>query len=131
MNPALQQDLGKLILRITLGALVLLHGVAKLSGGLAGIVGMVEAQGLPGFLGYAVLVGEVLAPLMLLAGFHARIGGLLVAINMLVAIVLVHMGDLGSLNSQGGWALELQGMFLGTALAIALIGPGRFSVNGR
>ena len=131
MNPALQQDLGKLILRVTLGALVLLHGVAKLSGGLAGIVGMVEAQGLPGFLGYAVLVGEVLAPLMLLAGFHARIGGLLVAINMLVAIVLVHMGDLGSLNSQGGWALELQGMFLGTALAIALIGPGRFSVNGR
>ena len=131
MNPALQQDLGKLILRVTLGALVLLHGVAKLSGGLAGIGGMVEAQGLPGFLGYAVLVGEVLAPLMLLAGFHARIGGLLVAINMLVAIVLVHMGDLGSLNSQGGWALELQGMFLGTALAIALIGPGRFSVNGR
>ena len=131
MNPALQQDLGKLILRVTLGALVLLHGIAKLSGGLAGIVGMVEAQGLPGFLGYAVLVGEVLAPLMLLAGFHARIGGLLVAINMLVAIVLVHMGDLGSLNSQGGWALELQGMFLGTALAIALIGPGRFSVNGR
>ena len=131
MNPALQQDLGKLILRVTLGALVLLHGVAKLSGGLAGIVGMVEAQGLPGFLGYAVLVGEVLAPLMLLAGFHARIGGLLVAINMLVAIALVHMGDLGSLNSQGGWALELQGMFLGTALAIALIGPGRFSVNGR
>ena len=131
MNPALQQDLGKLILRVTLGALVLLHGVAKLSGGLAGIVGLVEAQGLPGFLGYAVLVGEVLAPLMLLAGFHARIGGLLVAINMLVAIVLVHMGDLGSLNSQGGWALELQGMFLGTALAIALIGPGRFSVNGR
>ena len=131
MNPALQQDLGKLILRVTLGALVLLHGVAKLSGGLAGIVGMVEAQGLPGFLGYAVLVGEVLAPLMLLAGFHARIGGLLVAINMLVAIALVHMGDLGSLNSQGGWALELQGMFLGTALAIALMGPGRFSVNGR
>ena len=131
MNPALQQDLGKLILRVTLGALVLLHGVAKLSGGLAGIVGMVEAQGLPGVLGDAVLVGEVLAPLMLLAGFHARIGGLLVAINMLVAIVLVHMGDLGSLNSQGGWALELQGMFLGTALAIALIGPGRFSVNGR
>ena len=131
MNPALQQDLGKLILRVTLGALVLLHGVAKLSGGLAGIVGLVEAQGLPGFLGYAVLVGEVLAPLMLLAGFHARIGGLLVAINMLVAIALVHMGDLGSLNSQGGWALELQGMFLGTALAIALIGPGRFSVNGR
>ena len=131
MNPALQQDLGKLILRVTLGVLILLHGIAKLKGGLSGITGMVEAQGLPGFLGYAVLIGEVVAPLMLVAGFHARIGGLLVAINMLVAIALVHMGQLASLNGQGGWALELQGMFLGTALAIALLGPGRFSVNGR
>ena len=131
MNPALQQDLGKLLLRITLGVLILLHGIAKLNGGLSGITGMVEAQGLPGFLGYAVLIGEVVAPLMLIAGFHARIGGLLVAINMLVAIVLAHMGQLTSLNGQGGWALELQGMFLGTALVVALIGPGRFSVNGR
>jgi len=131
MNPALQQDLGKLLLRITLGVLILMHGIAKLNGGLSGITGMVEAQGLPGFLGYAVLIGEVVAPLMLIAGFHARIGGLLVAVNMLVAIVLAHMGQLASLNGQGGWALELQGMFLGTALVVALIGPGRFSVNGR
>ena len=131
MNPNTQNDLGRLLLRVTLGVLVLLHGIAKLNGGLSGIVGMVEAQGLPGVLGYAVIIGEVVAPLMLIAGFHARIGGLLVAINMLVAIVLAHMGQLTSLNGQGGWALELQGMFLGTALVVALIGPGRFSVNGR
>ncbi|MFD0740480.1 DoxX family protein [Lysobacter koreensis] len=131
MNQNTQQDLGKLLLRLVLGALILLHGVAKLKGGMAGIVGMVEAQGLPGFLGYGVLVGEVIAPLMLIAGFHARIGAVLVAFNMLVAIVLVHMGELGQLNQQGGWALELQGMFLVTAVAIALLGPGRYGVNGR
>ena len=131
MNANTQYDLAKLLLRITLGVLVLLHGIAKLNGGLSGINGMVEAQGLPGFLGYAVLIGEVIAPLMVLAGFHARIGAVLIAINMVVAIVLVHMGDLGRLNDQGGWALELQAMFLGTAVALALIGPGRFSVNGR
>ena len=68
MNPALQQDLGKLLLRITLGVLILMHGIAKLNGGLSGITGMVEAQGLPGFLGYAVLIGVVVAPLMLIAG---------------------------------------------------------------
>lgn len=131
MNANTQYDLAKLLLRIALGVLVLLHGIAKLNGGLSGITGMVEAQGLPGFLGYAVLIGEVVAPLMVLAGFHARIGAVLVAINMVVAIMLVHMGDLGRLNGQGGWALELQAMFLATALALALIGPGRFSVNGR
>ncbi len=131
MNPALQHDLAKLILRLALGVLILLHGLAKLNGGLAGIVGLVESHGLPGFLGYAVLIGEIIAPLMVLLGFHARIGGLLIAINMVVAVVLVHLGQLDHLNGQGGWQLELQGMFFAVAIALALLGPGRFSVNGR
>lgn len=131
MNTNTQHDLGKLIVRIALGVLVLLHGIAKLKGGIGPIEGMVQAQGLPGELGYAVLIGEVLAPLMLIAGFHARTGAVLVAINMLVAVYFVHMGQLAQFNAQGGWALELQGMFLATAVAIALLGPGRYSINGR
>lgn len=129
MNDNTRADLGKLILRLALGAMMLLHGIAMLKGGVAGIVEMVEAQGMPGFLGYGVLVGEVLAPLMVLAGFHARIGGLLIAINMLVAIKLAHLGQLDQLTKLGGWALELQGMYLFTAIAVALLGPGGYSVN--
>jgi putative oxidoreductase len=131
MNPALQQDLAKLVLRVALGAMILLHGIAKLRGGLDGIERMVEAHGLPGFVAYGVLVGEILGPLMLLAGWHARIGALFVLVNMLFAIVLAHMGQLGDLNGSGGWALELQGMFIAAAIAVALLGPGRFSVNQR
>jgi putative oxidoreductase len=126
-----QVDVGKLVLRVTLGVLVLLHGVAKLRGGVDPIVGMVTAAGLPGFIAYGAYLGEVLGPLMLIAGFHARIGALLVLVNMLFAVGLAHMGQLGMLNEQGGWALELQGMFIGTAVAVALLGPGRFSVNGK
>lgn len=129
MNDNARADLGKLVLRLALGVLVLLHGIAKLKGGLAGIVGMVEAQGLPGFVGYGVLVGEVLAPALVILGLYARIGGLLIAANMLVALALAHLGQLGQLNEQGGWALELQGMYLATAVAIALLGPGAYSVN--
>lgn len=131
MNTNTQNDLGRLILRVALGVLILLHGIAKLRGGMGGIVGMVEAHGLPGVLGYGVLAGEVLGPLMLIAGFYARIGALLVAVNMMFAIALVHMGELTKLGESGGWALELQGMFLFTAIALALLGPGRYSANGR
>ena len=131
MNQTTQTDLAKLILRLTLGVLVLLHGVAKLRGGVDPIAGMLAAHGLPGFLAYGALVGEVLGPLMLIAGFYARIGAVLVAINMLFAFALAHVGQLGMLNEQGGWALELQAMFLFTAIALALLGPGRFSVTGR
>ena len=131
MNQNTQNDLGRLILRLVLGLLILLHGIAKLRGGMGGIVGLVESHGLPGFLGYGVLIGEVFAPLMLIAGFHARIGAIIIAINMVFAFALVHMGEIGHLNGQGGWALELQGMFLFTAIALALLGPGRYSVNGR
>ena len=131
MNANTQHDIAKLLLRVTLGVLILFHGLSKLNGGMGGIVHMVEAHGLPGALGYGVLLGEVVGPLMLIAGFHARIGAMFVLINMVVAIVLVHLRQLGAFNEQGGWALELQAMYLVSALAIALLGPGRYSVNER
>lgn len=127
----MSDDLGKLLLRLTLGMLMLLHGIAKLRYGVSGIEGMVTSHGLPGFLAYGVFVGEVIAPLLVIAGFHARIGGLIIAFNMIVAIVLAHSGQLFDIGKQGGWALELQGFFLFTALAVALIGPGKFAINRR
>ncbi|HEY5803710.1 MAG TPA: DoxX family protein [Lysobacter sp.] len=131
MNSSTQQDTGKLILRIALGALVFLHGISKLEGGLDGITKMVEAQGFPGVFAYGVLIGEVLAPLLVITGFFSRIGGILIVINMLFALYLVHLGDIGRLNDQGGWAIELQIMFLATAAAIALLGPGKYAFNQR
>lgn len=131
MNASTQQDLGKLVLRIVLGVLILLHGISKLRHGLGAIEGMATAHGLPAFVAYGVLVGEVLAPLLLLLGWFSRVGAALVAVNMLFAFGLAHMGQLAQLNEQGGWALELQGMYLAAALALALLGPGRYAVNQR
>lgn len=132
MNANTQNDLGRLILRVTLGVLILLHGIAKIKGGAIGdIGGMLAAQGLPRELAYGVLVGEVLAPVMLIAGLRARLGAGLIAINMVFAFALAHMGQLGQFNAQGGWALELQGMFLAAAVALALIGPGSHGIDGR
>lgn len=124
-------DTGKLVLRLALGILILLHGIAKLLHGIGPIQGMVTGMGLPAFFAYGVYVGEVLAPLMLILGFYARIGATLIAVNMLFAFLLVHTGDLTNLSQTGGWALELQGMFLFTAVALMLMGPGRIGINQR
>lgn len=123
-------DTGKLILRLSLGILILLHGLAKLSSGVGGIAGMLSSHGLPGFLAYFVYVGEILAPLLVIIGICTRLGGLIIAINMVVAIMLAHSGQIASTTNTGGWALELQGMFLFSALALAFMGAGRFSLGG-
>ena len=125
------QDGGKLLLRLLLGGVILLHGTAKLAHGADFILGMVEAHGLPRILGYLVYVGEVVAPVLLIVGLWTRLVAVIVAINMVVALYLVHINQLLSLNQQGGWAIELQAMFLFTAVAIALLGPGRYAINQR
>jgi putative oxidoreductase len=123
-------DTGKLILRLALGLLILLHGIAKVMGGVQGILGAVTKMGLPEAFGYLVYVGEVLAPLLVIVGFWTRPAALVIAINMAFAVFLVHLGQLFQLSQQGGWALELQGMYFFTAIAIALLGAGRYSVGG-
>ncbi|GHB10681.1 DoxX family protein [Modicisalibacter luteus] len=132
MLQALHNDaVGKLIIRLSVGVLILLHGVAKLlnPGSLSWIGDQVANQGLPVFLAYGVLIGEVVAPIMAIAGWQTRIAGLLMAGNMVVAIFLAHSGELFTLGRSGGWALELQGMFLFGALALVFLGSGRLAVR--
>jgi putative oxidoreductase len=124
------EDQGKLLLRAVLAILLLFHGFSKLAGGIGFITGMLEKAGLPGALGYLVYIGEVVAPLLILVGLYTRPAALVVAINMIVALLLVHTKQFFTLNEQGGWALELQGMYLAGALAVALLGAGRYSLGG-
>jgi putative oxidoreductase len=123
-------DIGRLVLRVTLSILILFHGISKLIGGAGFITGLVVKAGLPAGLGYLVYVGEVIAPLLVLLGIWARLGALVIVINMIVAILLVHMGQIFQVGQTGGWALELQGMYLAAAIAVGLLGAGRYSVQG-
>ncbi|MGC8119675.1 DoxX family protein [Marinobacter sp. VGCF2001] len=122
-------DLGKLILRITLGGLLLFHGISKLLNGVGFIVGQLASHGLPTVLAYGVYIGEIIAPLMVLLGYQTRIGALIIVFNMILAIALVHSHQLLSLSGNGGWALELQGFFLFTALAVFFMGPGKYKLK--
>ncbi|CAM3180524.1 DoxX family protein [Cupriavidus taiwanensis] len=126
------QDLGKALLRIVLGVLILMHGIAKVTGasGIGFVSKVVADAGLPAWVAYGVYLGEIVAPILLIIGLWSRLAALVVALNMLFAIALVHTKELGMLSNTGGWALELQGMYLGAALAVLLLGAGRLSVGG-
>jgi len=123
-------DTGKLLLRLALGLMIILHGISKIINGPAAIIGAVEKAGLPPPVAYLVYVGEVLAPLLVIVGFWTRPAALVIAINMIFAVALVHTSQLFTLAKTGGWALELQGMYFFTAVAIALLGAGRYSLGG-
>ena len=121
---------GKLLLRLSLGILVLFHGVAKIMHpqAIETISGHLSDLGLPTVLVYGVYIGEVVAPLMLIFGVFSRVAGALVTINMIFALVLVHRAQVFLLTAHGGWDLELQWMYLACGLVIAFIGGGRFAL---
>lgn len=124
------EDWGKLLLRLTIGVLLLLHGVAKVKNGVGWMAGPLGAAGLPAFIAYGVYVGEVVAPLLLIAGKWTRLAGLVVAFNMIAAILLVRRNDIVALSEQGGgWAIELEMLFLLGGIAIFLLGSGKYAIS--
>lgn len=122
-------DLGLLVLRMSVGILMLIHGIAKLDGGIRFIISMLESKGIPSFIAYGVLVGEVLAPIAIIIGFRTRISSSILAFNCLVAILLAHQNDILSLSPHGGWAAELIGLYLFGAIALIFTGGGKYAIS--
>lgn len=124
------EDTGKLVLRLMVGVLLLLHGIAKMKGGVEWMTGMLAGAGLPAFIRYGVYVGEVIAPILLIVGLFSRPAGLIVAFNMLVAVLLVRRADMFVLDPQGGGAaIELELLFALGGIAVYCLGSGKYSVS--
>jgi putative oxidoreductase len=130
-NLVRNDNLGKLILRLTVGTLILLHGIFKIlhPESLDSISKMLATINLPRPLAYGVFLGEVIAPLMVIVGFYSRLGGLLIFGNMVFALMLAHRAQLFTLTANGGWALELQGFYLFSGLAVLFLGSGRLALK--
>ena len=122
-------DLGKLLVRLSVGGLMLFHGIHKLKNGLGFIEKTLVDAGLPAYLSYGVLVGEIVAPLLIVLGILSRPAALIEAFVMVAAIYLVHAGELFSLTQHGGYALELQFFYLFGSFAIIFLGSGKYSVS--
>lgn len=121
-------DLGLLILRIALSALMLLHGIAKLQG-VSFIEGVLSEKGLPPFLAYGVYITEIIAPLLIIVGYRTRLAAAVFAFGALFAMLLVHASDIFTLNQHGGWGVELLGLYLFGSVALFFTGSGKYALS--
>ncbi|MFL9831432.1 DoxX family protein [Flavobacterium sp. ST-87] len=121
-------DLGLLILRIATGGLMLLHGIAKI-GHTSFIGDMLVDKGLPSLLSYGVYFTEIIAPILILIGFRTRIASIVYVLGALFALFLVHSEQLFLLNENGGWQLELLGLYIAGGITLFFTGGGKIAVS--
>ena len=121
--------IGLLVLRLNIGILILFHGIANLTSNYSFIKSLLSGIGTPEFLAYLVFIGEIIAPVLIIIGWRTRLASLVLAINMLTAILMAHTSDIFTLNQFGGWGIELQALYLFGAIVIFLLGAGKYAIS--
>lgn len=87
----LKNEIGALILRVTLGAIFFIHGVVKFQGGIENIAGWFESLGLPGVMAYGVALLEIIGGILLIVGLATRLVAALFALLMIGATIKVKL----------------------------------------
>lgn len=123
------QNLAKLIVRIAVGALMLMYGIFKLFVDNTAVENMLLEVGLPKILALGVYVGEILAPVLIIVGFRTRAAALILFFNCVVAILLGHMHEIFSINQYGGWSIDLIALYTLGALSLVFSGGGRYALS--
>ncbi len=130
-------DIAALALRIALGMVIFPHGAQKLLGwfgghGYSGTMGFFESMGIPAILAFLAIIAEFFGSLGLIAGLLTRLSAFGVAVVMIVAVVTVHAPNGFFMNwagNQKGEGFEYHLLALGIALALIILGPGRWSLD--
>lgn len=122
------EDVGKLILRVTCGGLLLFHGIHKLEHGHTFIRLLLQEHGWPGFLVYGVPLAEVVAPILLLAGVQVKPAAALIACLMLVTLYLFYGPKVFTLDQYGAFKSQVNLLFLGSSLSLIFAGAGKYTV---
>ncbi|WP_462411574.1 DoxX family protein [Neobacillus sp. Marseille-QA0830] len=117
-----------MILRLTLGALFLIHGIVKFQGGIENTVGWFSSIGIPGFMAYAVALLEIIGGVALIIGFATRYVSALYVLLMIGAILKVKLsvGLLGN-GQMAGYELDLA--FLVIAVYLTMNGSKLLSIH--
>ena len=131
LESVLNEDIGKLILRFSIAALMLFHGFTKLFNGIDGIKFLVTKAGLPEFVAYGVYMGEIVFPILIIFGLFTRISSLFFTLTMVFAISLAHSSELFVLGETGGLVIELPLLYLLASISLMFIGAGKYSLDAR
>lgn len=124
MKKTLLTNLGLALLRIVPSAImIIVHGLPKLQDLTNGDFEFPDPLGIGGAPSlFLTVVGEVVAPFLVLIGYKTRIAAIPAAITMFVAAFVYHAGH-------GFDKQELGTLFLIFFVVIALVGPGKFSID--
>jgi len=122
-------DYAALLLRVTCGLFFLAHaGMKIVVFTIPGTVAFFASLGLPGWLAYPVIALELVGGIALIIGFYADFFAILLALDLLGAIVTVHAKNgFFFTNPNGGW--EYLALWIVALLAIYLLGNGAFAIQ--
>ena len=123
---------GLAILRVVLGIAMAVHGWSKLSGGVdnvSGFFGGMLGIPAPGLMAWVVTIVELVGGILLVVGFLTQIVGILIALDMLGAIIFAFLLRGAPFIENGAITWEKEAVFAAAALCIALAGPGAWSVD--
>ncbi|HEY4905565.1 MAG TPA: DoxX family protein [Candidatus Sulfotelmatobacter sp.] len=119
------QPLALLFMRLTLGAVMVVHGSHKVFGGLHNHAHFVASLGLPAWSGYLSAFTEFLGGLLILAGLFTRAAAFAICINMIVAIWKVHWHN--GLTGDHGFEFPLS--LAALAFALIFFGAGPIAID--
>jgi putative oxidoreductase len=131
-------DTAALVLRLMLGIVFFPHGMQKLFGwfggyGFEGTMGFFTATiGIPAVFAFLAIMAEGLGSLGLIAGLGTRIAAFGIAVNMAVAVLMLHLPNGFFMNwygNQKGEGYEFHLLVVGMAVALMIAGGGRWSLD--
>ncbi len=122
------QNYGALITRVSLGSILLSHGLLKVFVfTIPGTVGFFASLGLPAIAAYLTIFAEVVGGTAIILGLYTRLAALL-SIPLLLGALWAHAGYGWVFSSEGGgWEFPL--LLVVLASAVALQGNGPFALR--
>jgi putative oxidoreductase len=132
-------DTATLVLRVLLGVVFFPHGMQKLLGwfggpGFEGTMGFFTGTlGIPVIFAFLAIIAEGLGSLGLITGFLTRLSAFGIAVNMAVAVYMLHWQNGFFMNwfgKQAGEGYEYHLLVIAMAIALIIKGGGKLSVDG-